>query len=155
MAEKQSGEQETAREKPPEDAWREVGRQFEALGESLSRAVRAAWESEETQQHVRSMQDGLERMASEIDRTVQEAGESEQAKRLRAEAEKTASSLREAGEQTWQEARPQLLIALRKANAELQKLIESLDQKQSSESDTSRRSSSATEAGSTTSTEEV
>jgi dsDNA-specific endonuclease/ATPase MutS2 len=155
MAENQSYEQEATHQREPEDAWREVGRQFEALGESLSRAVRAAWESEETQQYVSSMQEGLEKMAGEIDRTVQEAGESEQAKRLRAEAQKTATSLRQAGEQTWQEARPQLLIALRKANAELRRLIENLEQKQSTEGPTSDRSSSGAGASSTTPAEEA
>jgi hypothetical protein len=121
-------------EQTAEDTWREVGRQFEALGESLSKAFRAAWENEQTQQHVRSMRDGLEKMVDKVDRAVKEAGESEQGKRLRAEAEKTAESLREAGEQTWQETRPELVSALTTVNAELQRLIDSLEKKPSSDS---------------------
>lgn len=126
-------------EQAAEEAWREVGRQFEALGESLSKAFRAAWEDEQTQQHVRSMQDGLEKMVDRVDRAVKEAGESEQGKRLRTEAEKTAESLRKAGEQTWQETRPQLISALTTVNAELQRLIESLEEKPASDSDPSEQ----------------
>ncbi|MGD2104105.1 MAG: hypothetical protein PVJ55_03185 [Anaerolineae bacterium] len=132
MAEEQTNEQRAERQQSAEDAWREVGRQFEALGESLSTAFRAAWEREETQQHVRSMQAGLEKLVDRVDRAVKEAAESREGRRLRAEAEQTAESLRHAGEQTWQEVRPELLNALTKANAELQRFIDELEQKQTS-----------------------
>jgi len=145
MAEKEAQEQDAAQEQSTEEAWREVGRQFEALGESLSRAVRAAWEREETQQHVRSMQDGLEKMAHTIEHAVKEAGDSEQGKKLRTEAGKTAETLRAAGEQTWQEARPQLLAALKRMNAELQRFTESLEQKPPSDSESRRQTSGQAE----------
>lgn len=142
MAEEQVHEHDAAKEQTTEDAWREVGRQFETLGESLSRAFRVAWEREETQQHVQSMQDGLEKMVERIDQAVREARESQQGKKLRAEAEKTAESLRKAGEQTWQEARPQLLTALKKANTELQRFIEDLENRPASDSEAPERPSS-------------
>lgn len=136
MAEEQTQEQNAAQEQSTEEAWREVGQQFEALGESLSRAFRAAWDSDETQRHVRSMQDGLEKMIEKVDHAVKDAGESQQGRRLRTEAEKTAETLRAAGEQTWQEARPQLLSVLKKVNAELQRLTESLEQEPPSGNET-------------------
>ena len=40
------------------EAWREVGRQFQALGESLATAFRTAWESEENREHVQDMKTG-------------------------------------------------------------------------------------------------
>ena len=43
-----------------DEAWRQVGRQFQTLGESLAEAVRTAWKSEGTRRHVQNMQDGLE-----------------------------------------------------------------------------------------------
>lgn len=133
MPEEQTQERSAAQEQPPEEAWREVGRQFEALGDSLSEAFRTAWESEQTQQHVRSMRDGLERMVDRVDRAVKEASESEQGKRLRTEAEKTAESLRRAGRRTWEDVRPELLSALKRANAELQDFIDNLEQRPASE----------------------
>jgi uncharacterized membrane protein YccC len=141
MSEEQTDKEGSATQRSADDAWREVGREFEALGESLSRAVRAAWRNEETQRHVRSMQDGLEKMADEVDRAVKDASESERAKRLREEAEKAADSLRRAGEETWREARPQLLTALRRLNDQLQRLIEDLERSRSSSSHPDRTSS--------------
>lgn len=135
MAKEEPEGRDAAQEQTADEAWREVGRQFETLGESLSRAFRAAWESQETQEQVQSMQEGLEKMVDKIEVAVKEASESERGRKLRAEAGKTADSLRAAGEQTWQEARPQLLSALSKANAELQSFIERMEEKPASEDD--------------------
>ncbi len=131
-----------------EEAWGEVGTQFEALGESLSQALRAGWESEETQRHVRSMQEGLERMVKRIDRAVKEAGESERAQRVRQEAERAADSLRDAGEKTWEDMRPQVISGLRRVNAELRRLIDSLERRPVDQADASKRDATteATEA---------
>jgi uncharacterized coiled-coil protein SlyX len=122
---------ETMTEKQSTDeAWREVGRQFQTLGESLAEAFRTAWESEETRKHVENMQGGLKAMVDKVDAALKEASTTPAAEKLRAEAEKTAESLREAGEKTWQEARPHLMSALEQMNAELQKLIGRLKQKE-------------------------
>ncbi len=112
-----------------DEAWREVGKQFQALGESLAEALRTAWESEETRQHVQNMQDGLEAMVNKVGQAIKEASASPEAQKLRGGAEKAAESVRAAGEQTWQEARPHLLSALNQANAELQKMIGRLKRK--------------------------
>lgn len=105
-----------------DEAWREVGSQFQALGESLAEAFRTAWESEETRRHVQNMQDGLKAMIGRVDEAIKEASASPRAEKLRGEAEKAAESLRAAGEQTWQEVHPQLLSALEQINVQLQKM---------------------------------
>lgn len=109
-----------------EEAWREVGRQFQALGESLAETFRTAWESEETRRHVQNMQGGLEAMVNKVDQALKEAIASPEGEKLRVKAEKTAESLQAAGEQTWQEVSPHLLSALNQINAELQKMISRL-----------------------------
>ena len=116
-----------------EEAWREVGRQFQALGESLAEAFRTAWESEEPRRHVQNMQDGLEAMIDHVDRAIKEASASPKAEKIRGEAGKAAESLRAAGEQTWQEARPHLLSALTQINAELQRMISRLKEESAAE----------------------
>jgi len=112
------------------EAWNEVGRQFQTLGESLAEAFRTTWESEETRQHVQNMQAGLEQVAGQVDRTIKETSASEEAQKLRGEAEKAAESLRAAGERTWWDTRPHLLSALSQLNAELQKMIARLEQEE-------------------------
>jgi hypothetical protein len=116
-----------------DEAWREVGRQFQALGESLAEAFRTAWGSEETRQHVQNMQDGLKAMVDHVDQAVKETSASPEAEKIRGEAEKAAESLRAAGEQTWQEVQPHLLVALKQINAELQGMIGRLEEESASE----------------------
>ena len=106
-----------------DEAWRQVGQQFQTLGESLAETLRTAWESEETRRHVQNMQGGLEAMVNRVDQALKEAIASPQGEKLRTEADKAAESLQAAGEQTWQEVSPHLLSALSQINAELQKMI--------------------------------
>ena len=114
---------ENAEEQTTEEAWRQVGQQFQALGESLAETFRTAWESEETRRHVQNMQGGLEAMVNKVDQALKEAIASPQGEKLRTEAENAAESIQAAGEQTWQEVSPHLLSALNQINAELQKMI--------------------------------
>jgi hypothetical protein len=113
-----------------EEAWREVGRQFQTLGESLAKAFRSAWEREENRQHLEEMQAGLEAMVEEVDRAIKEASASPEAQKVRVDAEKAAETVRAAGEQAWQEARPHLLSALNRINTELEELIGRLRQRE-------------------------
>jgi hypothetical protein len=112
-----------------DDAWREVGRQFQALGESLATAFRTAWESEENRQHLESMKTGLEAMVNQVGQAIQEASTSPQGQQVRQEVKKAAESARAAGAQTLQDAQPHLLSALRQINAEIQKVISRMEQK--------------------------
>ena len=123
-------EDQTGAEQSPAEAWSEVGKQFEALGDSLARALRAAWESEETRQHVQAVRDGMEKMVSKVDRAVEDATQSPQGQKFREQAAKTAESLRAAGEQTWQETQPHLLSALSRINAELKGVVDRMEQRE-------------------------
>jgi ribosomal protein S20 len=115
----------------PGDAWRDVGKQFEALGQSLATALRAVRESEETRKHTQAMQSGLETMVKEVSQAIQETAASPEGQKARAEARKAAESLRAAGAHTWQEARPHLASTLRQLSADLQKMIAQLEQEES------------------------
>jgi vacuolar-type H+-ATPase subunit I/STV1 len=124
--------QQTERPRPtPGDAWHDVGQQFKALGESLATAFRTAWEDEENRRRAQSMKSGLEAMVNELGQAIQEASASPEAQKARSEAEKAAQTIRVAGQQSWQEARPHLVSALRQLNAELQKAIGQLEQEES------------------------
>lgn len=114
--------------------WSEVGRQFQALGETLAETVRAAWQNEETQRTVQDMRSGLESMVQKVGKAIDESASSPQGQRIRQGVEQTAQSLRSAGEQTVQEVRPQLINALQQVNAELQKLIDRMEKRSGAES---------------------
>jgi hypothetical protein len=120
----------TTDEQTTEEAWREVGGQFQALGESLARAFRTAWESEENRRHLQNMRAGLEAMVDEVGQAIKDASASPEGQKVRQEAQKAAASARLAGERAFQEARPHLLSALRQINAELQKMIGCMEENQ-------------------------
>jgi hypothetical protein len=114
-------------EQTTNEPWRDVGRQFQSLGESLAEAFRAAWEDEGNRQHLRDLQAGLEKMADDVARAVREVGESPEGQRVREEAKKAAGSARAAGESAWKDARPHVLSALRSVDAELQEIISKME----------------------------
>jgi hypothetical protein len=105
------------------EAWQEVGRQFQALGESLATAIQAAWQNEEVRRQAQGMKTGLEAMVNDVGQAIKETASSPKAQSVKAEAVKTAESFRTAGEETVQEVRPHLVAALQTLNEELQKLI--------------------------------
>jgi hypothetical protein len=109
-----------------QEGWQEVGRQFQALGESLAAAMRTAWEKEENRKRLEEMHNGLESMVSEVGQAIKDTAASPQAQQAKAEAHKAVGAVQDAFEQTAQEVRPQLVSALRQVNVELQKFIDRL-----------------------------
>ncbi len=109
------------------DSWKEVGKQFAALGKSVGDAFQALWSNEQTQRQVKEVKTGLETMISEVNTAVGKVSSTPEAQKIKDEAVKAAHSAKAAGEQTVQEVRPQLLSALRTLNDEMQRLIDRLE----------------------------
>jgi phosphoglycerate-specific signal transduction histidine kinase len=133
MAEEFSKEAQTSGGERPRSetrqAWEEVGRQFEQLGTSLASAFQALWASQETQQHLESVREGLRSLADEVSEAVTRTASGPEAQKVQAEAQKAAESARQASEKAIEETRPQIVSALKQVNAELQKLIERIESK--------------------------
>ncbi len=109
------------------EAWREVGRQFDALGKSMAEAFRLSWNNREARKYVMS---GLESMAAEINRALSHSEElPSEVRNLRDQVGKVAEAARAATEDAVRENRPRLLMTLRQVNGELQRLINRLDEK--------------------------
>jgi hypothetical protein len=111
-----------------DEPWREVGRQFQALGESMADAFRAAWEDEENRQQLRDLQAGLEKVVQDVGQAMKQASESPEGQKVRDEAKRAAESAHAAGAKAWQDARPHVVSALRQLNAELQKMVSKLEE---------------------------
>lgn len=109
------------------ESWKEVGKQFAALGKSVGEAIQAVWSNEQTQRQVKEVKAGLETMVSEVNTAVNKVTSTPEAQKIKGEAVKAAQSAKAAGEQTVQEVRPQLITALRTLNDEMQKLIDRLE----------------------------
>src|SRR5512133_1597353 len=88
------------------DAWDDIGRQFQTLGESLAKAFRATIENEKNQQRIQEMRSGLESIVRNVDQAIQDTAASPEGQQIRSEASRAAESLRIATEKAAQEARP-------------------------------------------------
>jgi len=109
-----------------EGAWEEVGRRFESLGRSLADAVSAAWSDEANQKAVNDVAAGIKSMAKDVADSVDEAARSPEGQKLRQEAEELTKAAAETGKQTFDEAKPQLVAALRSITEGLQSAISHL-----------------------------
>ena len=87
----------TEGQRTPEGTWDDVGRQFQALGESLARTFRAAWENEENRESLQEMKMGLESIATSIGQAIDSTAASPEGQKVQREVEKAAESARLAG----------------------------------------------------------
>ena len=126
----QPGERRSGRSASAE-SWREVGRQFQALGESLAAAFRTAWENVDNRQQLREAQANLETVADNVSQAIKEAASSLDTQQVRGDVEKIAHSARVASQQTLTEARPHLLSVLSQLRGEIDKMISRLEAEES------------------------
>lgn len=115
------------------ESWQEVGRHFQALGESLVTALRTAWENPENKRNLQEMQASLENLVEGISQTVKETARSPEMEQARDEVEKAAESVRVAGRQALEEARPHLLSALQQLREEVDRMIGGLEKEAGTE----------------------
>lgn len=130
------------------EAWKDVGNQFQSLGESIARALRTAWDGVENKQEVQEMRRGLESMVNDIGKAIQETSSSPQGQQVRTEARKAAESLRSAGEQTYREAQPHLVSALRQIDESLRRAINNIENQRTTEGTTPPAGETETKPGS-------
>lgn len=111
------------------ESWKEVGRQFESLGQALGEAFRAAWGTVENRPGAQDLRSGFESLVRQVSAAIDESAATPQAQQLKEEAKKTAEKVSRVGEQTVQEARPHVVNALRTVSEELQKVASKMDPK--------------------------
>ena len=95
--------------------------EFRNLGKNLTEVMRAAWESPERKNMQAEIETGLNEMGKSIDQEISSFRQSPSGQRLKSDMEDLNQRIR-SGEVTIK-AREELLAALKRANAELQKVI--------------------------------
>jgi hypothetical protein len=108
-----------------ETDWAEIGQHFWVLGQSLTTALKAAWQREENQQQV---QTGLQGVTEQVSQTVKEVVESPEFQPIEA-----------AGQRAFHEIQPHLLTALRQLRSGVDKLISRIEQPESGGSEATVR----------------
>jgi hypothetical protein len=76
-------------------------------------------------------------MAEEVGKAIDEAAASSKGQRVREEFEQAARSARDATQKAWEDARPQMLSALKTLDGELQRVIGDLRQASAEDVDSS------------------
>jgi hypothetical protein len=102
-----------------------VVEEIEALGSQLITAVKAMWESEESRKLRQEIGDGFVTMGEKLDEAIKSAQESEAAQEFTEQVRETMDKAREtdlAGS-----VQRNLTHGLQQLNAELSKLVDSLD----------------------------
>lgn len=105
-------------QKPPEGS---VAEEIKRLGQNLSEALRAAWDSPERKRLQQEIGSGLVELGNTMKEGVRDFGESQAGQRIRTEAEQFGQRVR-SGEVEGR-VRQELLSALRIANEQLQNVV--------------------------------
>jgi hypothetical protein len=105
--------------------------EFYALGQQLSTAVKALWESEESRQLRQEIGEGFMELGRQVDTAVQSAQESEAAKQFSEQVQEAMDRARESDLAAQLEEG--LVTGLRDLNKGLSKLVDSLGSSESAE----------------------
>jgi hypothetical protein len=103
--------------------------EFEALGQQLASAVKALWESDESRSLRQDLRDGFVELGRQLDTAVKSAQESDAAKEFGDQIRETVDKARQsdlAGK-----LEEGLVSGLRDLNAEISKLVGSMQEKDS------------------------
>lgn len=114
-------------EKKSSEAWEEIGTQLRSLGDSLAHMFRTAWQDEENRTRLDELSSDLEAMIVNVNEAIREAARSEEGQQVKEEAENTFRKLYQAGQQTFQEARPHLISALHQLDDVLREMVDRME----------------------------
>lgn len=104
----------------------DLEQELRELGRRLTRAVEAAWESEETRKLRQEMKAGLERLLAELERGVEKAREHPTTRKVQQEVEEVLESARRG--EVVREVKAGLAAALHDLNEELERLAQRLEE---------------------------
>ncbi|MEN6481258.1 MAG: hypothetical protein ABFD29_03665 [Anaerolineaceae bacterium] len=117
----------------PEDAWKEVGKQFKTLGESLARAFETTWKKEENRNRMKQIEVELENVIAQVGDVVKQAADSDEAQAAKETIHEVITNTSAVGEQVIDSAKPHLINALDTVNLEIKKLIDQMQTKDKSD----------------------
>lgn len=118
-------EEQNTTEKQQADS--EILDELESLGTQLVTAVRALWDSEESRKLRQEIGDGFVQLGHQVDEGIKAAQDSEAAQEFKAQVQETVDKARQSD--VAGKLQENLISGLRQLNAELGKLVGSLEPK--------------------------
>jgi hypothetical protein len=118
----------TEEQKPTEEpqAGDQLVDELHSLGQQLVTAVKALWESEESRKLRQEIGDGFVELGHQLDEAIKSAQESEAAQEFKESVKETVDKARESDVSG--KVQENLVTGLQKLNAELGKVVDSLEQ---------------------------
>ena len=118
----------TEEQRPTEEpqAGDQLMNELQALGHQLATAVKALWESEDSRKLRQEIGDGFVELGEQLDEAIKSAQESEAAQEFKTSVQETVDKARESD--VAGKVQQNLVTGLQKLNAELGKVVESLEQ---------------------------
>ena len=118
----------TEEQKPTEDqqAGDQLVDELQSLGHQLVTAVKALWESEDSRKLRQEIGDGFVKLGQQLDEAIKSAQDSEAAQEFKSSVQETVDKARESD--VAGKVQDNLVTGLQKLNAELGKLVDSLEE---------------------------
>jgi hypothetical protein len=110
------------------ESWQEIGQNFKDLGENLAAAFKAAYQNEETRQHLAEVQVLLTKVVDEVKRAGQNIAAAPEVQQVKEEVKKAAQTAKTTGQEAAVDWQPHLTAALQAVKVELDQLIQRLEQ---------------------------
>jgi hypothetical protein len=110
------------------ESWQEIGQNFKVLGENLAAAFKAAYQNEETRQHLTEVQVVLTKVVEEVKRSSQNIAATPEVQQVKVEVKKAAQTAKTTGQEAAVEWQPHLTAALQAVKVEIEQLIQRLEQ---------------------------
>lgn len=125
MSEEQTGESGASTEE--QELGSEMVEELHSLGWQLSKAIKSLWESEDSRKLRQEIGDGFVQLGHQVDEGIKAAQDSEAAKEFKAQVQGTVDKARQSD--VAGKLQENLISGLRQLNAELGKLVGSLESK--------------------------
>ena len=123
----QAEETETKQETPP-SPWDAVIKDFQSLGQSITEAVQEAVQDEKHKESLNELRQGLEGVANQVAKSVEDAAHSAQAEQVKSGVQRAVGDVRAMGGKVYSDTKPALINALEGLSAGIQKMIERLQE---------------------------
>jgi len=118
-------------QKAAHNPWDDVIHDFQALGESITRAIQGAVQDERSKKPLNEVKQGLENVADQVTKSVNEAAQSARSQarsqNIKTEVRKAVDEVKDMGDKVYSESKPILVNALATLGEGIQMLIERLE----------------------------
>lgn len=123
----QPEEETTGSQDATPNQWDAIAKDFQALGQSISDAVKGALQDENYKQQLADLGTGMHKMADQVTKAVDEAIKSPAAAEAKTEVKRAAGEVKDLGGKVYADTKPHLINILQTVGEGIQTMIDHLE----------------------------